>query len=108
MKSDFERGLSGSEFQAVIIIFQSVGQMLGTDSTNDEFCIIFKVCCRRHYLPYLSTEAGTRGAPSCSLYLDDSFQAGVRPTSVPRFVYVAPFSHDPACLWSPVTGQVSG
>lgn len=26
--------------------------------------------------------------------------AGARPTSVPRFVYVVPFSHDPACLWS--------
>lgn len=81
MKSDFELGSSGSEFQAVLIIFQSVGQILGTDSTNDEFCIIFKVCCRRHYLPCLSTEAGTRGVPSCSLYLDDSFRAGVGPTS---------------------------
>ena len=28
MKSDFELGLSSSEFQAVRIVFQSVGQML--------------------------------------------------------------------------------
>ena len=81
MKSDLELGLSGSEFQAVLIVFWSVGQMLETDSTNDEFCIVFKVCCRRHYLPCLRTEAGTRGVLSCSLYFDDSFQAGVKSAS---------------------------